>query len=377
MDYRDTPEEAAFRAEARAWFADNTSVDWTHVEDEQEQTRLRREWHQKLYKAGYAGMAWPVEYGGGGLNAVYSAILAEVAVRTQAPQLPPYIGYMGAAIQAYGSEEQKRHFLPTMLSGEIAWCQGFSEPEAGSDIASLRTRAVLEGDEWVVNGQKMWTSGAHEADWCFLLVRTEPDLPKHKGITCLLTSMDTPGIEVRKIYLSNGIPETSEVFFDNVRIPASQMLGQRGDGWPIAMTTVSFERGPIEVGAVQRYEIVLEKIEQAAAQRGLLEDPRVRSELALAYARGQALRLASLEELSARVSGVAAGAAGSLCKLLWSESEQALQSLSLDVLGVDAWTSVEADKMAEYFSARAVSVYGGTAQIQKNIVAQRILGMPR
>jgi len=377
MDYRDTPEEAAFRADARAWFADHTSADWTHVEDEEEQTRLRRQWHQNLYKAGYAGMAWPVEYGGLGLNAIYSAILADEAVCTQAPQLPPYIGYMGAAIQAYGTEEQKRHFLPTMLSGEIAWCQGFSEPEAGSDIASLRTRAVLEGDEWVVNGQKMWTSGAHEADWCFLLVRTEPDLPKHKGITCLLTAMDTPGIEVRKIYLSNGIPETSEVFFDNVRIPASQMLGQRGDGWPIAMTTVSFERGPIEVGAVQRYEIVLEKIEQAARERGLLGDPRIRSELALAYARGQALRLASLEELSARVSGVAAGEAGSLCKLLWSESEQALQSLSLDVLGVDAWTGKEAEKMAEYFSARAVSVYGGTAQIQKNIVAQRILGMPR
>jgi alkylation response protein AidB-like acyl-CoA dehydrogenase len=377
MDYRDTPEEAAFRADARAWFAEHTSADWTHVEDEQEQTRLRRQWHQNLYKAGYAGMAWPTEYGGLGLNAVYSAILAEEAVSTQAPQLPPYIGYMGAAIQAYGTEAQKRHFLPTMLSGEIAWCQGFSEPEAGSDIASLRTRAVLEGDEWVVNGQKMWTSGAHEADWCFLLVRTEPDLPKHKGITCLLTEMDRPGIEVRKIYLSNGIPETSEVFFDNVRIPASQMLGQRGDGWPIAMTTVSFERGPIEVGAVQRYEIVLEKIEQAAAERGLLGDPRIRSELALAYARGQALRLASLEELSARVSGVAAGEAGSLCKLLWSESEQALQALSLDVLGVDAWTGKEAEKMAEYFSARAVSVYGGTAQIQKNIVAQRILGMPR
>jgi alkylation response protein AidB-like acyl-CoA dehydrogenase len=377
MDYRDTPEEAAFRAEARAWLADNTSVDWTHVEDEQEQTRLRREWHRKLYKAGYAGMAWPPEYGGLGLNAVYSAILADEAVRTQAPQLPPFIGYMGATIQAYGTEAQKRHFLPTMLSGEIAWCQGFSEPEAGSDIASLRTRAVLEGDEWVVNGQKMWTSGAHEADWCFLLVRTEPDLPKHKGITCLLTAMDTPGIEVRKIYLSSGNPETSEVFFDNVRIPASQMLGQRGDGWPIAMMTVSFERGPIEVGAVQRYEIVLEKIEQAARKRDLLGDPRIRSELALAYARGQALRLSALEELSARVSGVAVGEAASLCKLLWSESEQALQSLSLDVLGVDAWTGTEAEKMAEYFSARAVSVYGGTAQIQKNIVAQRILGMPR
>lgn len=377
MDYRDTSEEAAFRDDARAWFAAHVPAGWRDIIGARERRAFQKEWHQVLYQAGYVGMAWPVGYGGRGLSSIYDAILGEEASRADAPPLPAKVNYIGRAMWTHGTEEQKRAFLPTLLNGDAMWCQGFSEPEAGSDIASLRTRGVLEGDEWVVNGQKTWTSGADEADWCFLLARTEPDAPKHKGITCLLTRMDVPGIATRPILLSNGDPETAEVFFDDVRIPSDQMLGARGEGWGIAMTTLAYERGPGDVGVIPKYEAMLRRLEDAAREKGLIHDPAVRSGLARAYTKGEALRLTVIEQLSIRVSGQAPGSEGSIAKLLWTDAEQSLQQLALDILGADVWLGRAQEWLSQYLWSRAGSVYGGSAQIQKNLVAQRLLGMPR
>lgn len=377
MDYRDSPAEAEFRAGLRAWLAANVPRDWQRVRDDAGQRALSKRWHRQLYEAGYLGLSWPREYGGQDLSPVYEAILGEEAAEANSPPLPGNINFLGRAMWTHGTEAQRQRFLPALLTGEFAWCQGFSEPEAGSDIASLRTRAVLDGDDWVVNGQKMWTSGAHAADWCFLLVRTDPAAPKHKGISCLLTPMDLPGIQARPIVLASGIPETSEVFFEDVRIPADQVLGQPGDGWRIAMTALAHERGPGDVGATTRLRQQLTELEQLARERGLLSDPQVRRQLAMAYVRGEALRLNVVEQLSARAGGRGTGAEGSISKMLWIDAEQSLNHLAMALLGERALLGAEPVWLARYFSSRPVSVYGGTAQIQQNILAQRVLGLPR
>lgn len=376
VDYRDTPAEAEFRMRLRSWLTANIPPGWQDVHDDAGQRAQHKQWHQQMYKAGYVGLSWPREYGGQGLSAVYDAILNEESAAANAPPLAGN-NYLARAIWTHGTEEQKKRFLPALLTGEYAWCQGFSEPEAGSDIGSLRTRAVLEGDHYVVNGQKLWTSGAHAADWCFLLVRTDPDVPKHKGISCLLTSMDVPGITPRPVVLASGQPETSEVFFENVRIPADQMLGSPGDGWRIAMTTLAHERGPGDVGIIARYRRYLAELEETARRRGRTSDPAVRAELAMAYVRGEVLRLNVVEQLSARVGGHNTGSEGSVAKLLWIDAEQSLAHLAMEILGQDALLGDEPQWLERYFSSRPASVYGGTAQIQKNILAQRVLAMPR
>ena len=338
---------------------------------------MHRQFHRNLYEAGYMGMAWPVEYGGRGLSPIYDAILNEEAGRSSSPPIPGMVNYLGRAIYTYGSEEQKTRFLPTLLNGDVAWCQGFSEPEAGSDLASLRTRADLDGDVYVVNGQKMWTSGGQYADWCLLLARTDRDVPKHKGISCLLVDMHSPGIEVRPIVLSDGDPETCEVFWDNVQVPASQLLGTPGLGWKVAMTTVTYERGPADIGFIATYQKALRTVEALAVEKGVGDDPEVRRELAMAYVRGEAMRLNVVEQLSMRVSGREPGPEGSVGKLLWADAEQTLQHLAMDIAGADALTGRRPERLESYFRSRPVSVYGGSAQIQKNILALSALGMPR
>jgi alkylation response protein AidB-like acyl-CoA dehydrogenase len=377
MDYRDTAEEAAFRTELRAWLEATAPKNYAQIKDYTERNKMHRQFHRNLYEAGYMGMAWPVEYGGRGLSPIYDAILNEEAGRSSSPPIPGMVNYLGRAIYTYGSEEQKTRFLPTLLNGDVAWCQGFSEPEAGSDLASLRTRADLDGDVYVVNGQKMWTSGGQYADWCLLLARTDRDVPKHKGISCLLVDMHSPGIEVRPIVLSDGDPETCEVFWDNVQVPASQLLGTPGLGWKVAMTTVTYERGPADIGFIATYQKALRTVEALAVEKGVGDDPEVRRELALAYVRGEAMRLNVVEQLSMRVSGREPGPEGSVGKLLWADAEQTLQHLAMDIAGADALTGRRPDRLESYFRSRPVSVYGGSAQIQKNILALSALGMPR
>lgn len=375
MDYRDTPEEAEFRASLRQWLREHIPAGWDKIEDHDELAALRRSWQRTLYEAGYMGLSWPKEYGGRGMSPIYEAILNEEAGNLNSPPLPS-VSYIGRAIFTYGSEEQKKRFLPSLLSGEIQWCQGFSEPEAGSDLASLRTTATLEGDHYVVNGQKMWTSGGQYADWCMLLARTDPDVPKHKGISAFLVSMKEPGITVRPIVIASGHAETSEVFWDNVRVPVEQRLGEPGQGWQIAMTTLAYERGPADIGFIAAYRRTLQEVERLAAERGLLDQPEVRKQLARAYVRGEVLRLNCMEQLSLRVSGRQPGPEGSVAKLLWADAEQSLQHLAMDILGAEELTGAAAEWLSAYFTSRPVSVYGGTAQIQKNIIA-RMLGLPR
>ena len=377
MDYRDTPEEAAFRAELRQWLEATAPKDYPTLKGHDERNAMVRRFHKDLYGAGYMGMAWPVEYGGRGLSPVYDAILNEEAGRSSSPPIPGMVNYLGRAIYTYGTDDQKAQHLPTLLNGDLAWCQGFSEPEAGSDLAGLRTRAELDGDEYVVNGQKMWTSGGQYADWCLLLARTDPEAPKHKGISCLLVDMRTPGITVRPIVLADGDPETCEVFWDDVRVPAANRLGDPGVGWKVAMTTVTYERGPADIGFISTYYKSLRAVEDLALANGTANDPGVRRRLADAYVRGEGLRLNVIEQLSMRVSGRQPGPEGSVAKLLWAEAEQNLQHLAMDIVGADALTGRAPERLEAYFRSRPVSVYGGTAQIQKNILALSALGMPR
>ena len=376
MDYRDTPEEAEFRAGLRAWLADNVPRGWRDITDHAEHDRMYRSWHRKLYAAGYMGMSWPTEYGGQDRSPVFEAILNDEAGNADAPPIPS-VGYMGRAIFTYGNEEQKRRFLPPLLNGEVRWCQGFSEPGAGSDLASLRTRAERTDGHYVVNGQKMWSSGGQYSDWCMLLVRTNHDVPQHKGITCLLASMRSPGVEVRPIVLANGNPETTEVFWDEVEVPAENRLGEEGDGWRIAMTTVTYERGPADVGIIAHFRRNLRRVERLAAERGRAGEPEVRKALARAYVLGEAQRLNVLEQLSMRVSGRPPGPESSVSKQLWTAAEQYLQHVAMDLVGADALTGAAEDRLNDYFYSRPISVYGGSAQIQRNLLAQRVLGMPR
>ncbi len=377
MDYRDSPEEAAFRSELRAWLAANAPKDYAQLKDHEERHVVQRQFHKELYAAGYVGLAWPVEYGGRGLSPIYDAILNEEAGRVASPPIVGTVNYLGRAIYTYGSDEHKARHLPPLMNGDIAWCQGFSEPEAGSDLASLRTRAVRDGDEYVVNGQKMWTSGGQDADWCLLLARTDIEAPKHRGISCLLVDMRTPGITVRPIQLADGNPETCEVFWDDVRVPVANRLGDEGIGWKVAMTTVTYERGPGDINFVSAYYRALRSIEQLAADKHQLGDPNIRRRLADAYVRGEGLRLNVIEQLSRRVGGRPPGPEGSVAKLLWADADQNLQHLAMDISGADAITGRDPDRLEAYFWSRPTSVYGGTAQIQKNILATVALGMPR
>jgi alkylation response protein AidB-like acyl-CoA dehydrogenase len=377
MDFRDTPEEAEYRSTLRKWLADNVPADWTSIEGWEARDQLRRRWHRALYEAGYVGQTWPVQWGGRDLSPSYDAILNEESGDAGAPPLPAGVNFLGRVVYTYASDEQKTRFLPSTLNGDIEWCQGFSEPGAGSDLAALTTRAVLDGDRYVVNGQKMWTSNGQFSDWCLLLARTDPNVPKHKGISAFLVDMQTPGITVRPIVLADGDPETTEVFWDDVEIPVDQRLGQPGDGWLIAMTTFSYERGPADIGVISSYRRALRDVEGLAAEKGLLDQPEVRKGLARAYMQGEVLRLNAAYQLSLRVSGRPPGPEGSVAKLLWAETEQALQHLVLDLVGADVVTDRGAEWLRSYFRSRPVSVYGGTSQIQRNLLSQRILGMPR
>lgn len=376
MDYLENAEEIAFRARVRAWLEQNAPLDWREtVKSEADMGRLIRSWQSKLHEGGFVGLSWPVEFGGHGLSATYEAILNDELGRADTPRIS-FHNYLGRAVFTYGTEAQKQRFLPPMLSGDMQWCQGFSEPGAGSDLASLRTFAERRGDKYVVNGQKMWTSGAQHADWCILLVRTDRDVAKHKGITCLLTSAKAPGITIRPIHIADGTPETCEMFFDDVEIPVEQRIGDEGAGWRIAMTVLSYERGPGDIGMVATYQAALARLERMAAERGVLHEPEVRKAIARAYVRGEVLRLNVVEQLSKRVAGAVPGPDGSISRLLLTQAVQSIHQLELELAGADALTGRNG-AFGEYLRSRPISIFGGTSEIQKNILATQVLGLPR
>jgi alkylation response protein AidB-like acyl-CoA dehydrogenase len=376
MDYGDTAEEAAFRTQFRAWLAANAPTEPLPVAGAA-RAAAWHDWHKKLYEAGYVGVSWPVAVGGRGLSPLYDAILNEEVGAAGAPPLP-HVGFLGRALLHHGSAEQQRRHLPGLLSGDEVWCQGFSEPGAGSDLSALATRGRLEDDHWIVDGQKVWTSDAAWADWCLLLVRTEPEAPRHQGISALLVDMRTPGITVRPIVQINGDTEFNEVFFDGVRVPADRVVGARGDGWRIAMTTVAYERGPAEVGFSSRYGRTLRALEQVAISRPA--DPVIDRALAAAYVQNEVLRLHVLRSLSARLhlpEGAVPGPEGSIDKLLATRTEQLLHHAAMDLHGAAAVLGQRDEVLFEYFYSRAASIAGGTSQIQRGIIAERVLGLPR
>jgi alkylation response protein AidB-like acyl-CoA dehydrogenase len=373
MDFRDDPAEAEFRAEFRKWLVTNLPSDPAPLGGS-ERAQYWRTWHRALHKGGWIGLSWPVEYGGRGLSATYEAILNDEIGAAGAPPAP-HVEFLGRALLHSGSDAQRHRFLPGLLSGQEVWCQGFSEPGAGSDLAALSTRAQLGEDHYVVNGQKTWTSDAAWADWCLLLVRTDPDAPKHRGISALIVDMHQAGVEVRPITQANGDCEFNEVFFTDVVVPLDQRVGELGEGWNIAMTTVAYERGPVDVGFSSRYARVVEQLESTARQQGV--DSVQRLELARAFVLVTVLRAHVLRDLTAREGGMTPSSEGSITKLLATQTDQLLHHVGMDLSAPAPLVGDRPDLLADFIYSRAASIYGGTSQIQRSIVAERILGLPR
>jgi alkylation response protein AidB-like acyl-CoA dehydrogenase len=374
VEFGDSPEEAAFRQGIRGWLRDNNpGLPASSTSDDY--WRGQAEWHRALYDAGFFGLSWPTEIGGRALPSVYEVIVDEELTGAGAPPRPS-LGYLVQGILEHGSEDIRRRFLPGIVNGRERWCQGFSEPDAGSDLASLRTRAMREGDDYVLTGHKVWTSYSDDADWCLLLARTDPDVPRHKGLSAFAVSMHQPGIEQRPLRMINGITkEFGEVLFDGARVPAADMIGAPGEGWRLAMTVVSHEREPGELGYVARYgKLVNGLVDLVRADPGRYDDEQVR-DLGWAIVESEMLRLHVCRRLSDRLDGISHGPEGSIDKLLMTSAEQAVGHAALAVGGAahdggdDTW-------LRSYLYSRAQSVMGGTSQIQRNLVATRILGLP-
>jgi alkylation response protein AidB-like acyl-CoA dehydrogenase len=378
MDFDDSPEEAAFRAELRQWLADH--ADEARIpEDPAARADAQNAWHSVLYDAGYIALSFPVEYGGHGRSPAYEAILNDELGRAGAPPIEG-VGHLSNAIRLFGTEEQRRDLLPGLLSGKVRWCQGFSEPDAGSDLAGLTTRADLVsgpgGDVFRVNGRKIWTSFAAAADWCFLLCRTEPDAPKHKGISVLLVPMATPGVEPRQIQNAARNREFAEVTFDDADVPVEHLLGERGQGWAIANQLLAYERGPSDVNWIARLSLYLRMLEAEVRDGTIADTPATRARLGEAYAELRALQLKVQRSLSDRLHGAVPGAEGSIDKLLMTRADQAIGHAVMDLRGGRPLLH-EGLEWDVYVWSRAQSIFGGTQQIQRNIVAQRVLGLPR
>jgi len=384
MDLRDTPEEGAFRAELRAWLEE-------HLPDEVRGHRggaarfggpAMRAWSRALYDGGYAGLTWPKEYGGGGAPYTHQAIFLEEMARAEAP---PHVGVIGLGmagptIMAHGTEEQKARYLAPILSAEEIWCQGFSEPGAGSDLAGVRASARLDGDRFVVDGQKVWSSFAHLADWCILLSRSDPDSTRHDGLTYLIVDMHAPGVEVRPLRQITGEAEFNEIFFTGVDVPVENILGDVGGGWQVAMTTLLHERGTLGFALQAALEVQVRKLVALARDRGA--DPLQRDRIAREWIEAQALRLTNYRALSQLVKTGMPGPEGSISKLVWSEANQRVTKLALELLGPDAALAEDNAPYGGYWQhqqlrSRGNTIEAGTSEILRNIVAERVLGLPR
>ena len=377
MDLTFDERETAFRDELRAWFAANDPGPEPH-DAEDLHYAWRRDFQRRLYEAGWAAPHWPVQYGGRGATLTQSAIYFEELGRARAPLPANVLGLLlgGPTLMSWGTEEQKDRFLDPILSGEEIWCQGFSEPEAGSDLAALKTRAVRDGDGWVVTGQKVWTSGAQYARWCMLVARTDAEAPKHKGLTYFLMDMDQPGIQVRPLRQITGESEFNELFIEGARIPDEHVIGGVGNGWKVALTTLMNERAGLAFFLQIRLRRLLDDLIGEAAARGLLDDDVVADRLGDLHVRTEILRLTAYRGLTAIEKYGQPGPEGSLTKWMWSDANQQLTELAADLLGPEAL--VAGSRWGyELLRARGNSIEGGTTEILKNIVAERVLGLPR
>src|SRR6266508_910943 len=387
MDFTYPAEAEAFRKEFRAWLEEHLDDDLRElgqhpVGDDPHRIERIQAWNRTLADARYAAIAWPPEYGGRGASLMEQVVYAEEMHRAGAPGTVNIIGLsnIAPAIMHHGTEDQKRVLLPRMLRGDDIWCQGFSEPDAGSDLASLSMSAVLEGDDFVVNGQKTWNTLGHQANWCELLVRADRDAPKHRGISCLLVDLTLPGIEVRPLVTIAGDQEFNEIFFTDARVPKDALLGPINEGWRVAMTTLAHERGGVAALHLGLRKNIGELLDEAkrtpvgGAGRAAAQDPVLRQRLARVYLEGELLKLLSERAISGALHGRELGPESSLAKLVWSEAMQHVGEVAADVLGADA---DEGEWGRSRVAARSYTIAGGTTQVNKNIVAQRVLGLPR
>jgi len=406
MDLTYPPEAESFRLEIRRWLEDNLPSGWFddgfHMTPD-EKAAFNEQWTSKLFEGGWICATWPAEYGGKGLSTMQGVVLAEEFARAKAPMRADFFGdtLVGPTILMNGTEAQKRYFLPKILDGSMRWCQGFSEPDSGSDLASLKTTAVLDGDEWVINGQKVWTTQAQFADYCFVLARTDPDVKKQAGISYLLVPMHQPGIEVRGIVQPDGTDEFNEVFFSDARCPKDNVVGGLNNGWKVANDTLGFERGMSATTGHRRFEEEHRRMVALARHHGVLHDPTVRQGLARYYTKIQILRINGLRNLTATLKGTrdpGTAALGATNKMFWSEMHQQAMNLAVDICGpsgmlVDTdspdggWPGVArshgrdtydvSPMMSAYFFSRSETIWGGSSQIQRNIVGEKVLGLPR
>jgi alkylation response protein AidB-like acyl-CoA dehydrogenase len=393
-------EAEAYREKVRAFLAENLPDDWNGVGSlpaDQRESWLE-EWRSRLAAAGMLAVAWPKEYGGAGLSPIEQVVLAEEFAKAGVPAQTGNdgfgIGMVGPTIIVWGTEEQKRHFLPRIISGEDRWCQGYSEPDAGSDLANVATRAVLDGDEWVINGQKIWTSSGHTANWIFVLARTDPAAPKHAGISFLLVPMDQPGVEVRPIKEMTGEALFNEVFFTDARTAKENVVGEVNNGWTVANTLLGFERGGRSTVLAIGYRAELDAIVDLARRKGVADDPLIRQRLAWAHSQVEIMRYLGMQSLTKALAGDQPGPGASIIKLFWSEYHKLVTELALDILGPEAMvpegevsgSSLQAFSGGELSSAAAVysflgarpgTIYAGTSQVQRNIIGERVLGLPK
>jgi alkylation response protein AidB-like acyl-CoA dehydrogenase len=379
VDLRDNPDEAAFRTELRAWLDANLPEErrgWRGGE-QRFGDAFGREWSRKLYDADYAGLTWPKEYGGAGAPYSFQAIFYEEMARAQAPAHVGVIGLgmAGPTIMAHGSDEQKRAHLSKILSAEEIWCQGFSEPDAGSDLAAARTRAVRNGDVYVVNGQKVWSSFAHIADFCILVTLSDPDAPRYKGLTYLIVDMHAPGVEVRPLRQITGEAEFNEIFFTDVEVPVTNRLGDEGDGWQVAMTTLLHERGTLGFALTAALDVGVGRLIETAREH-VNGDTGTRERIAAEWIEMQALRYTNYRSLGTYQRTGIPGPEGSAIKLRWSEQNQRLTKLGRELLGPDG---IVDDGWWHYqqLRSRGNTIEAGSSEVLRNIVAERVLGLPR
>ena len=388
MDLNLTPQETKFRDELRVWLQSNVPNDWeTHRLRDSMEDRFQflRAWQKRVYEAGWAGVAWPKEYGGRGASLMEQVIFTQEMAAAGAPPMANILGLalIGPTIIAYGTEAQKKRYLANILSGDEIWCQGFSEPNAGSDLAGLRTEARLDGDHFVVNGQKVWNSYGWAAHWCALVTRSDPASQKHKGLTYLLVDMKSPGVEVRPLRQLTGESEFTELFFRDVRVPAENVLGTVGDGWNVALGTLAHERATLGVSAQIAMRRQLDRLVELSRDRAS-QDPLVRQKLAQAYVENEVLRLNQMRAVSRIIQTGAPGPEGSILKIGWSEANQRFQAAAQEILGPYAQLTNASDLAIDngawsysYLRARGNTIEAGTSEIQRNIIGQHVLGLPK
>ena len=389
MDLRFSPEDENYRLKLRTWLEANAPTEAPPA-DQDADFDFRRAWQRKLYDGGWVGINWPREYGGQGATLIQQAIYGQEMTRARAPQPANGlgIGIVGPTLMEHGTETQKQRYIPKILNADEIWCQGFSEPNSGSDLASLQTKAVLDGDDFLVNGQKIWTSLGQYADWCILLVRTDTDAPKHRGISYLLVDMHSPGVTVRPLKQITGNSEFNETFFDNVRVPKENLIGGLNEGWRIAMTTLTYERGisslATQVRIKQQLDAMIHYAGKTSRNGGSLsEDPTLRQGLAQAHIRVEIMLLNLYRGITSRLRGQPPGPEASLDKLYWSELDKWMQELGMSLQGPYSQLmegsehAVKGNWQYNFLRSRAGTIYSGTSEIQKNIIGERVLGLPK